>query len=52
MKNIRYALAAMAFAFGGSLATTALAAEEGHNEAEPTHFPIMKPLFAFASSRA
>ena len=43
MKNIRYALAALAFAFGGSLAGSALAAEEGHNEAEPTHFPIMKP---------
>ncbi len=43
MKNIRNGLAALAFALGGSLAHSALAAEEGHNAAEPTHFPIMHP---------
>lgn len=44
MKTIRNGVAALAFALGASFSTATLAAEEAHNEAEPTHFPIMKPV--------
>ncbi len=42
MKHILGGLAVLGVLAGG-IATWAMAAEEGHNEAEPTHFPIMKP---------
>jgi len=40
MKKILGGLAAVALIAAGGFA---FAAEEGHNEAEPTHFPILKP---------
>jgi ubiquinol-cytochrome c reductase cytochrome c1 subunit len=42
MKTILKGVAALSFAIACSLGT-AYAQEEGHNEAEPTHFPIHKP---------
>ena len=42
MKKILNGLAAVGFVFAAS-AGVAFAAEEGHNAAEPTHFPIHKP---------
>jgi ubiquinol-cytochrome c reductase cytochrome c1 subunit len=41
MRKILGALAAAAVALGG--ASAAIAQEEGHNAAEPTHFPIHEP---------
>ncbi|MER2534274.1 MAG: cytochrome c1 [Rhizobiaceae bacterium] len=41
MKRVLNLFAAAALVMGGAFAATA--AEEGHNEAEPTHFPIHKP---------
>lgn len=42
MKKILNGLAAFGLVMAGTFGA-ALAAEEGHNEAEPTHFPIIKP---------
>lgn len=41
MKRVLNLFAAAAFVMGGAFAASA--AEEGHSEAEPTHFPIHKP---------
>jgi ubiquinol-cytochrome c reductase cytochrome c1 subunit len=41
MKRVLNLFAAAALVMGGTFAATA--AEEGHNAAEPTHFPIHKP---------
>ena len=40
MKKILCGIAVLALVVSGS----AFAAEEGHSEAEPTHFPILKPI--------
>ena len=42
MKKILNGLAVLGLVMAGTFGA-ALAAEEGHNEAEPTHFPIHKP---------
>ncbi|PWK63879.1 cytochrome c1 [Aminobacter sp. AP02] len=42
MKKILYGLAAIGFVLAGT-AGVAMAAEEAHSAAEPTHFPIHKP---------
>ncbi|MCX7303876.1 MAG: cytochrome c1 [Hyphomicrobiales bacterium] len=42
MNRILSLLASAGFVLAGTLGV-AMAAEGGHNEAEPTHFPIMKP---------
>ena len=43
MKKILNGLAAVGLVFAASTTGMAFAAEEGHNAAEPTHFPIHKP---------